>query len=269
MMKKALIIANPEKERATELAAKSCEILSSCCEIVAEISSFDQDLSGYNADFAVVLGGDGTVLNAVNRLGQLQIPLITVNLGRLGFLAEIAPENLRITLEKFCQGELNISKRMLLECKISRDDKIIWSGLALNEFAFISPIHGRMCHLQLSVDCEGLTEIAGDGAVVSTPTGSTAYALSAGGPILNPELRGILLVPVCPHRLSNRPLVLGENEVLSVTGESILNCDGHEKMTLQNGDTAIISCSEISAKIVLAEKCGRYDVLRRKLGWGE
>ncbi len=268
-MKKIILVANPEKEMARELSLQAAEFLNGKAEVVCRDYSFDEPLEDIEADVAVVFGGDGTVLNTVMRLGRKQIPLLTVNLGRLGFLAEIGPEELLPDLERVLAADFSVSERMLLEATVVRSGEIIWQGRCLNEFAFVTAEHGRMCHLSLEVDCGHLINTAGDGVLVATATGSTGYSLSAGGPILNPELRAALLVPLCPHLLSNRPLVLGEYETLVVSGESIISCDGQKVCVLDGSERVSITCSEISAKIILRSDCGRYDILKQKLGWGE
>lgn len=267
-MKRVLLVANQEKDRAIELAAQTREFLRGRAEIVEADEVVGGCLGQAGADLAVVFGGDGTVLDTVKRLGERQIPLLTINLGRLGFLAEVSPERINADLERVLAGDYKISRRMMLEAEVLRGGEVEWQGRSLNEFAFITPEHGRMCHLNLGVDCGHLITTAGDGVLVATATGSTGYALSAGGPILNPELRAALLVPLCPHLLSNRPLVLGEHETLTVSGNSIISCDGRKVHRLDEQSQANVRCSEISAQIILGSDCGRYDVLRKKLGWG-
>ncbi len=268
-MQKVLLITNPDKDGSCKLANQATKFLEGKCEISGKISSFDEDLSKFNADFAIIFGGDGTVLNAIRRFGTDQIPLITVNLGRLGFLAEVNPEDLEIMLEKYLSEQITISERMRLEITVIRNNTTIFHQLALNEISFFSAECGRICTLNITVDNLHLTSISGDGLVVSTATGSTAYALSAGGPILNPTLKSMLLVPVCAHRLTNRPLVLSRHEILSVTGPSTISCDGINSLKLTNSDIVKIKCSNSPAMIVTCSKEGRYDTLRQKFNWGE
>ena len=257
-MQKVLLITNPDKEGSCKLAARSKEYLNGKCEIVAEISSFDEDLSPFNADFAIIFGGDGTVLNAVRRFGTAQIPLITVNLGHIGFLAEVNPNDLELMLEKYLTGSTTLSERMRLKIEVHRDDKVIFSQMALNEVSFFSSRCGRVCTLNVSIDNMHLTSISGDGLIVATATGSTAYALSAGGPVLNPSMKSMLLVPVCPHRLSNRPLVLSHHEKLSIKGTSAISCDGIRSLQLTQQDRVIVSGTDSPAKIVTCNRANRY-----------
>ena len=265
---KALLVTNPQKEQARGLCRRARNHLAGCCEIEEAEESFASPLEKHNADFAIVFGGDGTVLNTVTRLGARQIPLITVNLGRLGFLAEVVPSELEHAIDNFLAGRTRVSRRMLLRARIKRGAETVWEGDALNEFAFVSAEHGRMCRLDLDIDGCGLTQSSGDGVIAATPTGSTGYALSAGGPILNPEIEAMLLVPICPHRLSNRPLVFAQNEVLGVRGRCLLSRDGRKECQIEEGDVAEVFCSDNYAQIVLGKSCGQYDILRHKLGWG-
>lgn len=266
---KALLVANPFKERALALAESTRAFLGGRCDLVPQEESEGESLEGCGADFAVVFGGDGTVLHTVARLGLRQIPLVTVNLGRLGFLAEITPEEVESTLVRVLAGQARVSRRMMLQGRVLNEDEVRWSGHCLNEFAFLPSGQGRMSRLRLAVDASGLTEIAGDGLLLSTPTGSTGYALSAGGPILSPELEAMLLVPICPHRLSHRPLVFAQKECVCVQGRGNLTCDGRKVVELTEEDRTEISCSGLYAQLVVGNCCGRYDILRRKLGWGE
>ena len=268
-MQRVLLVTNPDKEGSCALATRSKQYLNGRCEVLTEISSFDEDLSRLNADFAIIFGGDGTVLNAVRRFGTAQIPLITVNLGHIGFLAEVNPDDLEIMLEKFLTGNTSLSERMRLKIEVERNGQTIFSQLALNEISFFSPSCGRLCTLHVCVDDMHLTSISGDGLIVATATGSTAYALSAGGPVLNPAMKSMLLVPVCPHRLSNRPLVLSHQERLSIQGTSTISCDGIRSLHITREDTVTVSDADNPAKIVTCSEANRYTTLRQKLNWGE
>lgn len=266
MKKRVLIIANSRKEAAVRLAK----------EIGAELTAAGHDVvfSGiepYNGpapDFAAVFGGDGTALAAVRSLGAAPVPILTVNLGQLGYLAEVPPENLRTVLPAVCAGDFTVSERMLLRVTVERGGLEIFSAHVLNEAAFQPVERGRMCSIVSEVDGAYLNEIKGDGLIVATPTGSTAYALSAGGPLLNPEMRAIMMVPICPHRLSLRPLVLNGDEEITLHGEAILACDGENRLELAPADTVRIRASERRARLIVGGSRGRYSIMREKLGWG-
>ncbi len=268
-MQKVLLITNPDKKGSCLQAERARQYLKDKCEIIAEIPSFDEELSKFSADFAITFGGDGTVLNAIRRFGTDQIPIITVNLGRLGFLAEVNPQDLEKMLEKYLHGHINISERIRLKIEVFRAEKLIFSEFALNEVSFFSASCGRICTLNIDVDDMHLTTISGDGLVVATATGSTGYALSAGGPILNPTLKSMILVPVCAHQLTNRPLVLSRHETLCISGKSTISCDGIKSLLITPGDTVKVKCSNFPAKIVTCSRENRYNTLRQKLNWGE
>ena len=268
-MRKALLITNPEKNRSAELALRTRKYLKLHGVETCESCSFDEDLTAFKADFAITFGGDGTVLNTVRRLSSKQIPIITVNLGRLGFLAEVNPEDIEFMLKKYLQGNIVTSSRMRLCVKLFRNGEVLYQQFALNEVSFVSQERGRVCNLNIEIDNRRLTEISGDGLIVATATGSTAYSLSAGGPILSTLLKSMLLVPVCAHRLTNRPLVLSKHEKLSINGRSTMSCDGIHSLKLQENDFVEICCSDYPAEIVTCSKANRYDTLRRKLNWGE
>ncbi len=271
-MRRVLLVANVEKPNARELAEQAAEWLGSRVEVLGPDTSIDGDLSGHEADLVVVFGGDGTVLNAIRRLGRQQPPLLTVNLGRLGYLAEVSPDELRPTLARVLDGRFRISERMLLHGHVEKDGESLWHGHAVNEFVFSPSQRGRLSELELEVDGRPLTRLIGDGLIAATPTGSTAYAMSAGGPILSPELQAMVLVPICPHHLGNRPLVLDREETLSVRhvgrGDLHLIADGAGCTCADAEDVIKVRCSDLTFRLILGEALGRYDVLRAKLGWG-
>lgn len=265
MKKRILIIANPHKPAAIKLARQVYKQLAPAHQLFFADGSEKIDKT-IKPDFAIVFGGDGTVLHAVRNLDTAQVPLLTVNLGRLGFLAEVTPPALPAMLAQVLRGKYRVVERILLKVVI-HDGKKKSTHYVLNEAAFSPLERGKMCRLTLSIDDKYLTEINGDGLIIATPTGSTAYALSAGGPILNPEMHAMLLVPICPHHLAHRPLVLGAEEKLGVRGTAMLSLDGE---TIQQPITTTeISCSTRHAKIILGENDARYDILRQKLGWGK
>lgn len=270
-MLRTLIYANAQKPRALELAGKVEAYLRPRTDLLGIETDTEGDLSGCGAELVVVLGGDGTVLRAVERLGPATPLLLTVNLGRLGFLAEVSPDHLDEMLAHVLEGAYQVSPRMLLHVRLLRGDDPVWEGHALNEAVIGPDCIAQMINLTLKVDGRMLTELRGDGLIVATPTGSTAYALSAGGPILNPEMHGMLLVPVCPHHLAHRPLLLAAHEVLEIRHAGIpvsLHADGRRVGALEPGMRVEITPSARVVRMILGERLGRYDILRAKLGWG-
>ena len=165
---------------------------------------------GAHADLAIVLGGDGTMLNAARRLARYRVPLVGVNQGRLGFMTDISRQDMLTCMDDLLDGRFAPENRMLLAAEVIRDGKEIASNLALNDVVVDKGAIGRMIEFELFIDGEFIYNLRSDGLIVSTPTGSTAYSMSAGGPILHPTLTGIALVPLCPHALSNRPIIVND-----------------------------------------------------------
>ena len=165
---------------------------------------------GAHADLAIVIGGDGTMLNAARRLARYRVPLVGVNQGRLGFMTDIARSDMLTCMDDLLDGRFAAENRMLLDADVIRDGKEIASNLALNEVVVDKGAIGRMIEFELFIDGEFIYNLRSDGLIVSTPTGSTAYSLSADGPILHPTLTGIALVPLCPHALTNRPIIVND-----------------------------------------------------------
>ena len=224
-------------------------------------------------DLLVVLGGDGTLLAVARAVGTRRVPILGVNLGTLGFLAEVAPDELSSVMERVLAGDYEIVERMRLDVRAFRGDEQRVQALALNDAVITRSDLSRMIDLETRADGVLVTTYHGDGLIVATPTGSTAYTLSAGGPILMPGARGFVLTPICPHTLTQRPLVLPENGRLEIgvhprDGGAHLTIDGQAGATLERDDVVVVRCSESPAHFVVSRDRSRYDVLRTKLGWG-
>ena len=225
------------------------------------------------ADLLVVLGGDGTLLSVARELGPRPVPILGVNLGRLGFLAEVAPEEQYEALEQVLAGEMKTVKRMRLDVRAEREGRELDRFLAINDAVIARSDPSRMIDLETLTDGVPVTTYHGDGLIVSTPTGSTAYSLSAGGPILLPGLEALVLTPICPHTLSQRPLVLPQSAAIEIhvfprEGDAQLTVDGQAGLVLQTGDRVLVSRSEHPVHFVVSPVRSRFDVLRTKLGWG-
>jgi NAD+ kinase len=224
-------------------------------------------------DLIVVLGGDGTLLAVAREVGPTRVPILGVNLGQLGFLAEVAPEEQLEVVEHLLQGEFETVARMRLEVRAERDGKEIARTLALNDLVLKGTDLARMIDLEVRTDRSRVGVYHGDGLIVSTPTGSTAYNLSAGGPILMPGSRVFVITPICPHTLTQRPLVLPESACLEIEvrprdGGAQLTVDGQVGARLEPGDRVFASVSPYSTQFVVSPVRSRFDVLRTKLGWG-
>jgi NAD+ kinase len=224
-------------------------------------------------DLLVVLGGDGTLLAVAREIGLAAVPILGVNLGQLGFLAEVAPEEQLETLDHVLRGEFETVARMRLEVRAERRGAESVRALALNDLVIKGSDLARMIDLEARSDGARIGVYHGDGLIVSTPTGSTAYNLSAGGPILMPGSRVFVLTPICPHTLTHRPLVLPETARLEIEvrpreGGAQLTVDGQVGAKLESGDRVEVSVSAHPAHFVESPFRSRFDVLRTKLGWG-
>jgi NAD+ kinase len=226
-----------------------------------------------HADLLVVLGGDGTLLSVAQEAGTRPVPILGVNLGTLGFLAEVAPDDLQAALETVFAGEHRIVPRMRFEVQAEREGEPLLEAMALNDAVITRGELSRMLDIETWTDGVPMATYRGDGLIVATPTGSTAYSLSAGGPILLPGLDAFVITPICPHTLTQRPVVLPrgarvEMHVFPRQGEAQLNVDGRASCPLRRGDRVAVRASEHPAHFVVSPQRSRFDVLRAKLRWG-
>jgi len=226
-------------------------------------------------DLMVVLGGDGTLLAVARAIGSRPVPILGVNLGTLGFLAEISQEELFSTLDEALAGGCQVEPRMRLEVSVARAGEVVGHYLALNDAVLARTALSRMVDLEARADGVPVTTYTGDGLIVSTPTGSSAYSLSAGGPLVLPGVEAILLTPICPHTLTQRPLVLGHGSNVEVTvhntrgGDVQLTVDGQVGSELCEGDRVTVRRSEHPARLLVPRGRNRFQVMRTKLRWGE
>ena len=226
------------------------------------------------ADLLIVLGGDGTLLSVVRALGERSVPILGVNLGTLGFLVEVSVDEMHEALARALDGKMTIEPRMRLAVRLLRDGRELRRWLALNDAVITKGASARIVDLEARADGQLVTTYHADGLIVSTPTGSTAYTLSAGGPILLPGVPSLVLTPICPHALTQRPLVLPDSAVIEVIvhprgGEVQLAIDGQEGAPLQEGDLVEVRRSEHPALLLVSPAHSRFEVLRSKLRWGE
>ena len=224
--------------------------------------------------FVIVLGGDGTLLSAASAIGGRQIPLFAVNLGTLGFLTSITPEEMYPELERALRGEHRIGHRRMIECKLVRGDKEIASYLALNDIVVSKAPDAPMISLETHVDQHFVCTYKADGLIISTPTGSTAYSLSAGGPIVFPTVQAFCLTPICPHSLTFRPVIVPDSSVIQITSlaaddHAYLNADGKMGEHLQRGDRLVMQRSAHTLSLIRPPRLLYFDVLREKLKWGQ
>ncbi|MES2296374.1 MAG: NAD kinase [Pseudomonadota bacterium] len=222
---------------------------------------------------AVVMGGDGTMLGIARQLAPYQVPLIGINLGRLGFMTDIPRERMFTVLGEILSGQFKADGRTMLEGSVMRGGAMIASGLAVNDVVVSRGAGAGMAELKVTVDEHFMYNQRSDGLIIATPTGSTAYALSAGGPLLHPSLHGIVLVPIAPHALSNRPIVIPDSSQIVieiVSGRDIsVNFDMQTFASLQHGDQIVIARSPHAITFLHPQRWSYYDTLREKLHWNE
>jgi NAD+ kinase len=240
---------------------------------VAGVDAMEVDEIGKLARFVIVVGGDGTMLGVARQLAHYRVPLIGINQGRLGFMTDIPIDRMLPVLADILGGKARTEERTLLEARVVRDGKEIHCSVAVNDVVVARGSGAGMAELKVSVDGAFMYNQRSDGLIVSTPTGSTAYALSAGGPLLHPSLAGIVLVPIAPHALSNRPIVVPDTSDIVVeimNGRDIsVNFDMQTFTSLQHGDQIMISRSPNTIIFLHPEGWSYYHTLREKLHWNE
>jgi len=248
-----------------------------CAEILPgtghrQVDSAAFSKNGY--DLAIAIGGDGTMLRAAHLLAGHDIPLLGINRGRLGFLADIPADSVEAMLTQVLDGEYVADIRFQLHCRLERNDEIIIESDAFNEVILQKGDIGKLIEFETSVNGTYVHTQRGDGIIVATPTGSTAYALSCGGPIVHPSLDALLLVPICPHTLTNRPIVIsGNSQIEIVMKESkvehgSLTCDGELICELIEGDKLTVYKKDKKIRLLHPAHHDHFSVLRAKLNWG-
>ncbi len=277
-MKKIALITNLTRDKDLE---HTKNVAKSLCDFGAQIFTDIKGLENTaylenidevfkNSDMAVVLGGDGTLLNASKYAVKYDIPLLGYNIGNLGFLVELEKGE-KQEFSRIFSEEYEIETRMMLSAKVVRGDKEVFSAIALNDVIVSRGNVPKMVHLKLDVDESRVNEYYADGIVVATPTGSTAYSLSAGGPVVSPGLDVMIITPICPHSITSRPVVISDKSRACLTvdiyhnEDVVVMCDGEHGIKLENGDKVIVTKAEQSAKLVRFGKRSFFDVLYQKL----
>ena len=258
--KNTAIVYNRDVPESSIVAGKAAELFS------AKLTTPDSLRD--DAEFVVTVGGDGTILRAARYYAKKNVPIFGINLGRLGFLAQANPDELEWAVKKLKNGEDKIQNRMMLS---AFDGRIT----ALNDIVIKGDTFSRTSRLYLSINGNHVCDYLADGLIISTPTGSTAYTLSAGGPVISPGLEAVVIVPICPHTLTARPLVIPSGEEIEVSSCDTcsglkLSADGQNTIDVASNEKIIIKKSNIQAKLVVLnrENNGFYAVLREKLQWG-
>jgi len=270
-----VIFAKPNRPHITEaikqftdFAQEKARILEVCGIEDCAVGQLDK------ADYAVVFGGDGTIISAARQLSQSRVPVIGVNLGKLGFLAEFSVTELQNLFDRVCQGDVSIENRMVLNCSILTDGSEKFSSAAINDLFINAGAPFRTIELKVLVDGQPLAGCVADGLIVSTPSGSTAYNLSAGGPILSASLRAMVVTPICPHSLSFRPIVINANSSVEIVGVRVnqgttVSIDGQISLPLTSDD--VVKVEKYPGDLLMVNNPLRtqWDTLATKLGWAE
>lgn len=270
-------IAEPLRALAAFLAARGHRVLleqetAECTPLAGYAAVPIQEL-GREAKLAIVIGGDGTMLSIARRIAPYGVPLIGINQGRLGFLTDIALADMESSLESMLSGEYVEETRSLLEAELARAGGGGERALAFNDVVVNRGSHGSMIDCAVTIDGRFVYAMRGDGLIVATPTGSTAYALSAQGPIVDPVVAAILLVPVAPHAFTNRPIALRDSVVIEIEllrgKDAGLHCDGQADFALAEGDRVIVRRSQHRVRLLHPKDHDHFAMLRRKLHWSE
>ncbi len=284
-MKTVAIVAKPHKPELGRIVPNAIEWLTAhdfkvlvdgeAAEYAQGVKTVEREhIAGKKPEFVLVLGGDGTMLAAVRAVAKARIPILGVNLGSLGFLTEVPLAELYPTLEAIDKGQCGVDTRAMLHCELLRGSKHLGSFDALNEIVLSKTGVARIADFEVTLDGQFVSRYKADGVIVSTPTGSTAYSLAAGGPILSPRLDGLVITPISPHALTNRPLVVRDAVEIAITvqntqGDGFLTVDGQQGMEVKDGDRAVCTKSKLEVKLLRMGKRTFFEVLRAKLKWGE
>ncbi|MBV9154621.1 MAG: NAD(+)/NADH kinase [Acidobacteriaceae bacterium] len=282
-IKTAGIISKPKIAEAREIVCGLLEWLEQhdvgyrCDEQTAEYAGtkefYAREAVPEGADLVIVLGGDGTLLSAARVVAGRNVPLFPVNFGHLGFLTAIRIEDLYPELERALRGEHRIGRRRMVDCQLMRKGETVATYSALNDIVITKLELARMIDLDAHVDDHFVAAYKADGLIISTPTGSTAYSLSAGGPVIFPSVAALCITPICPHMLTNRPVIVPDTSVIQILnhGEvgTFLTIDGQTGEPLSKGDRITCQASAKTIQLIRPPKMLFFDVLREKLKWGE
>jgi len=252
------------------LEEATAEFMDLACAKSRPLSSIGSEI-----DLALVIGGDGTMLHVARELAPHGVPLVGVNLGRLGFLTDIPTQGMEDDLAQILDGQFKTEERILLEAEVTRGNRMLNRANAFNDVVVNKGALARLIEFETWVDDDFVNSTRADGIIIATPTGSTAYALSAGGPILHPTLPAIVIVPICPHTLSDRPLAIGSDSQIEIVMTSTsqqsahVTLDGQTNFAIHDGDRIRVRRAERPVILIHPTRRNHYEVLRAKLGWGE
>ena len=284
MLKKIGVYAKKNHPDAEQLALMICERLQrdgievlledSLAEQIGQVNGYAEEDLPTQVDLIIVLGGDGTLISVARKIGELNVPILGVNLGRLGFLTEVTRDELPGMLELLARGEYQVSDRMMLDAIIHRAGKEVGRYTVLNDIVINKGALARIIDMETSVDGRHLSTYKADGLIISTPTGSTGYNLAAGGPIIFPEINSLVISPICPHMLTNRPIIVWSRSVIEIKVDFeddvvFFTADGQVGRKLLPGDVVEVRRSESRTRLVSSPSKDYFQILRTKLSWGE
>ena len=284
MIKSVGVYAKRNNSAAADVAKRLCAWLEMRdCKVLVEdeLAAALGDRSGLpsadipaRADVIVVLGGDGTLISVARQVGRHEVPILGVNLGSLGFLTEITIDKLYVDLDRVLRGEFTVSNRIMIDAAIERDGEQIADYQVLNDVVINKGALARIVDMEVWVDEHYLTTFKADGMIVSSPTGSTAYNLAAGGPIVSPGLHCLVITPICAHTLTNRPIIVSDQSHIRITmridqERVFFTADGQVGMALQAQDVVTISKAQMCTRLIKSADKEYFEVLRTKLRWGE
>lgn len=261
-------VANTVRALRERLAAEGCSSLS-------EQEAGDRLALAKRCQLVIVVGGDGTLLSAARDLAASGVPILGINLGRLGFMVDVNPSEMGEILSQVLRGEYVAEERLLLSAHVQRQNgATLGPFLAVNDVVIRNQAAIRMLEFETWLNGQYISQHRADGFIVSTPTGSTAYALSGGGPVLHPGLQALALVPICPHTLSDRPIVVGADRAVRIVlrgaaaSSAMFTCDGQTTESLAPGDAVLISKASESLRLIHPRNYNYFEILRNKLHWG-
>ena len=280
-MKNIILIPNVARDKDYKYTKKIINIIGSHAnvflskehsDIGSGASFIDNDKLFCSGDVVIALGGDGTILTAVSEVSRHNLPILGINLGRLGFLAEIEPDCMSHAIEQLLTGQYKIEERIMIKADIHREGKVIKTFHALNDIVVARAAFSRLLGLRSSIDSHLLDSFVADGVILATSTGSTAYSLSAGGPILDPSLEAMIITPVCPHTMHTRPMVVPFSKELIIELEpghddegAFVSADGKRGINLKPNDKVVASKSPFITKLIKITDTTFYDTIRQKI----
>ena len=284
-IKKLGVVAKPTRRESKEIVLRLCDYAKKkglklipdtrTAKMLGLKDGLEREKIGGRVDLLLVIGGDGTLLSVSKSAARAHTPILGVNLGSLGFLTEISLEELYKYLDRALAGDVILDKRMMLKAEIIRKNKVIGSYSILNDIVINKAALARIIDLSVDIDGYYVTTYKADGLIVSTPTGSTAYSLSAGGPIIYPSMKAFVITPICSHTLTNRPLVISDEVEIKITlsaGDDevvYVTLDGQLGFPIKSEDVIKVVKSKDVVSLIRARERNYFDLLRRKLKWGE